>query len=346
VDEVIVPGTRPQWGGAPFFDTVEGAPPAFLPFPIFDTVPIDPQPAPEPAPEPEPDVELPEVRVTATRASSRDNLAFLGPLIGAPAELARTVARAPLPRPVLGPLAVLGAILGRVIDLFVTESDRAVRRYVDAFAPRVGRIELQPAFPEIDFEPLTEVRIIGTRPGGPPLATPPWPEPMRPIRFPRVLPADIFQGLPTGAPTPIGDPFPAPELQPVPSSSPEPRIGLPDPFPDPFAAPTLRPDPFAAPTLRPGPAARPGLGPLPGFGTGSPLGLLTPIGSPGVGLTPDAFPAPGSRPGTRPGNCPPCAQDRKRDRKKRKDRTVCYRGTYVEKRRGLSKRRRIQIPCE
>jgi len=41
-----------------------------------------------------------------------------------------------------------------------------------------------------------------------------------------------------------------------------------------------------------------------------------------------------------------CSEKKEKKKKnKRKDRSVCYRGTYVEKARGLLKTRRERVPC-
>jgi hypothetical protein len=48
-------------------------------------------------------------------------------------------------------------------------------------------------------------------------------------------------------------------------------------------------------------------------------------------------------------NSDPCRQSRNRDerkRKRRKQRTVCYSGTYRERAKGLSKTRKRKIPCQ
>lgn len=45
------------------------------------------------------------------------------------------------------------------------------------------------------------------------------------------------------------------------------------------------------------------------------------------------------------GNCPPC-DSKKRKRKKSQPRTECYSGTYTERARGLTKRKRRRVPCK
>lgn len=81
---------------------------------------------------------------------------------------------------------------------------------------------------------------------------------------------------------------------------------------------------------------------------GTPPSLLTPIqpGPLGSPLTsPRPLPFPGAVQSPSPRRDCDCSQPKKK-RKKRKPRDICYRGTYVEKRNGLSKRRRERIPCE
>jgi hypothetical protein len=51
------------------------------------------------------------------------------------------------------------------------------------------------------------------------------------------------------------------------------------------------------------------------------------------------------------GNCPPCpapkAKPEKEKRKKpKRPRAICYRGTYRERSKGLSKFKKEQIPCQ
>lgn len=62
------------------------------------------------------------------------------------------------------------------------------------------------------------------------------------------------------------------------------------------------------------------------------------------GLTPQPIPEPQTA--NDPCNCGKSDKQKKRKRKKPSDRTVCYRGTYTEKPRGISKRRRERVDCK
>lgn len=129
------------------------------------------------------------------------------------------------------------------------------------------------------------------------------------------------------------DPFrvPAPDRP----SAPAPDIfspTLPDGFGDPIA------DPFTPSPLPTPPSTTPRVPTIPDFFAPpldpelTPEPIITPI------LTqfqPDPF--------TTKDQCD-CAKKKKK--KKREDRRVCYRGTYVETKRGLSKKRLEEVPCE
>lgn len=73
---------------------------------------------------------------------------------------------------------------------------------------------------------------------------------------------------------------------------------------------------------------------------------LTPTQSPGVGYIQQPFASFAVQPAAEPATvrkCKPCKKPKKRG--PRKPRSVCYRGTYTETRKGLSKFKREQIPC-
>lgn len=98
-----------------------------------------------------------------------------------------------------------------------------------------------------------------------------------------------------------------------------------DPFSDPFT-----PSPVPSP-----PGTQPRAPTIPDF--------LTPE------FTPDVVPEP-TLPQFQPekprdADTCQCA-NKKKKKKKRKDREVCYRGTYVETKRGLTKKRLEQVPCD
>ena len=343
MDEVVVPGTREP-------------PPFSVPIPGRGADDVygfgwgggsdsAPPPEPEPAPPPE---ELPEVTVTARRPPPALTPAFVAPWgFAPPTSTPRTLPRSrrrtrtrPRPARAVTPLGVLALLFGKAISFFAGVSDRKVRQNIERFSePELER----------EVEELPEIRIIGTRPR-PELA--PFPSPPRPpgLRWPRVLPADIFQDLfgdrPGEDPTPIGDPFPQAEPQPAPrppaAPSPSPRtpvIQAPSPFPAPVRRPFLqpvrdpRPFPYNDPRLRPFavPGPRAFVDPTSG---------LTPFREPGLGFQPRPLPQP---PGVNTAGCA-CPEPRKR--RKRKPRLVCYKGSFRERRNSLSKRRRERIPCE
>jgi len=87
---------------------------------------------------------------------------------------------------------------------------------------------------------------------------------------------------------------------------------------------------------------------------GSPIFNLqlpsSPAGAPAPGLLPTFFAQPfgGGVPfqpaGTNRDRDCDCAPKKKR--KPSKPRAVCYRGTYIEKSRGLTKQKREQVPCQ
>jgi len=76
---------------------------------------------------------------------------------------------------------------------------------------------------------------------------------------------------------------------------------------------------------------------------------LTALQAQGLGYSPTfssyaaIAPQPLAQPAAKRGRCKPCPKPKKRG--PRKPRSVCYRGTYTERRTGLSKSRREQIPC-
>jgi hypothetical protein len=61
-------------------------------------------------------------------------------------------------------------------------------------------------------------------------------------------------------------------------------------------------------------------------------------------LNPAAQPQPLQK--ASPCDCSSSDKKPKKKRKKQNDRTVCYRGTFVEKPRGLSKTRRERVDCK
>lgn len=145
---------------------------------------------------------------------------------------------------------------------------------------------------------------------------------------------------PTPTSTPRGDPD-APgldeHLEPVRVPQPDrPSTAAPDLF-----SPTLPDDvrnPFADP-FTPSPVPTP---PGPKPGTPTIPDFLAPDFTPDLVPEP-VLPLPQPDPFTTKDQCD-CAKKKKK--KKKKDRDVCYRGTYIETKKGLVKKRLEQVPCE
>jgi hypothetical protein len=72
----------------------------------------------------------------------------------------------------------------------------------------------------------------------------------------------------------------------------------------------------------------------------TPFRLPVPLSPLSPGVSPFELPQPA--PQNQRCKCP----EERKEKKKRKDRTICYRGSYRERRKGLNKRRRERIPCE
>lgn len=189
---------------------------------------------------------------------------------------------------------------------------------------------------------------------------------------------DVSPPQPAPRPTIIEQPLPSPTWWELPYGNPDFGIG-PRPGPAPAPTGTPRSDP-ATPTLWPD--LEPGRSPQPDrtsptapdlFGAPLPDVVGNPFGDP---FTPSPLPAP---PGPKPrapalpdflaptlapdlkpeptlpqfqpekpvnADTCQCSKKKKDKKKKRKDREVCYRGTYVETKRGLSKKRIEEVPCE
>lgn len=171
----------------------------------------------------------------------------------------------------------------------------------------------------------------------------PWPYaqsiPDRTGRRPEPSPAaplPVQIALPFPLPTPSPSARPRPSTAPVPTTSPVGQTS--GPLQNPLVFPL--PFPFKFPTR------------LPRIPTVSPL---APLASGISNRIPrfDSRPLTGSQPRDLPSvltasapGCPPCGDARgRRSGKKRKPRTVCYRGEYVEKANGLTKFRKRKIPC-
>lgn len=157
--------------------------------------------------------------------------------------------------------------------------------------------------------------------------------PAAPVLDPFSPPWSTFQPGP-GSPGAFQFPEPTPFPQPGDlGGEPVPLLQLPPPLPiaSPFPVPTLDPLSLGSPagSAFPPPVTVeiPGQNPFQDPGTRSPL---TPFQPPGVD-------SPSKR---KRCDCP------KPKRRKRKPRTECYRGTYIERANGLTKFRKEKIPCQ
>lgn len=132
----------------------------------------------------------------------------------------------------------------------------------------------------------------------------------------------------------------APSVQPVPRTKPAPRT---DPIGDPFSplAP-LNPPQLSPPKLQP--IGDPVLNPL--FDPHEPTIDLEPF-RPGA-PAPDPFEQPFAPKEKDPNDTCNCDKEPKKKKKKKKSepRSICYKGTYRQLRKGISYRRGEQVPCD
>lgn len=334
--EVIVTAPRPRPAPPPpVWTPVEAfLPPApvFLPEPIPVPAPAPPAPAPSPVPSPK-----------------------------APAPPASKPVRLRLPLWLIGLVPGYLSLLGKI-------DERATLRASErlGFPPRGGGRGI--ANPELPPDPFQY-----GRPGPRPISGPPLPDRRtgrdpdtlgNPAPVGDVLPAYDVGGLPevvvTGRaprvfPSPAlwfsPDPIPGMGLDPFPledprgEPAPEPSVSRrPDPVaqPIPWETPFDEPLPRAEPAPAPAPRARP---PVVAPPTVLPIG---PYG--GEPLAPALMPSPElatppvfSRPPADPCNC---QESKPKKKRKKKPRSVCYRGTYTERATGLQKRRRERVDCK
>lgn len=76
---------------------------------------------------------------------------------------------------------------------------------------------------------------------------------------------------------------------------------------------------------------------------------LNPFVSPFTPFDPTLEPQPQPQPQPPGRNADPCncaKETESKKKKKKKPREVCYRGTYVEKSKSLTKQRKEQVPCQ
>jgi len=182
------------------------------------------------------------------------------------------------------------------------------------------------SFPDVG--PDFEAQPFPTGPGPGPTSTP--------ISTPGIDPTP-------GYPEPGDFPEPRRSPQPDPTSDPSPDVfstplpdGIGDPIGDPFVEPSRPvrtvPDPANPVRNKPGDTPQPFADPI---DTPSPFDTFDPM----------PLPLPQPDPFTPNKDQCGCAKKKKDKKAKKKPRDVCYRGTYVELRKGLSKTRLEEVPC-
>lgn len=234
------------------------------------------------------------------------------------------------PTPELEPVVVVGSF--------------GDRRAPDGSVDTGGAYDLV-ELPEIVIQP-------GPRERSNPLRVPP------PDLLPEPFQQPIFEpfGVPSPKPVSPGSPSAQPRPRTTPESTPAPGVQA-DPLSDPFSFPRLQPNPEPAPRPNarpvPDPATRPQptpRGPLleptyfPEIRT--PLGdvtsrILDRVLNPEPGISYEPQPDAAEDP------CD-CGKGKKKDKKKRKKpepRTICWKGTYVQRAKGISYSRKEQVPC-
>lgn len=196
-------------------------------------------------------------------------------------------------------------------------------KYFDVSPPRPSIKSPIPdlwSFPYVGDDPFTASPGPGSTPSP---FSPPGIDPFSPDFEPDFAPVPDRRAQPE----PIGSPAPDLFGSPLPDVFGDP-IG--DPISPPISPPTASPNPRIPVPNAPGDTARP---------------FADPIDAPGPDLDLDPFPLPSPEPFTP--NKDACQCDKKKPKKKkRKERDVCYRGTYVQLKRGISYRRVEQVPCD
>jgi hypothetical protein len=343
--EVIINYTPPK--NVPIGSNIVGQPggPVYTGPPFVK--PLPPKPAPP----------LPEVVVTGTRPKPKPRVAAVIPAVfvgsALPSPIPRVPRRAPrrkappkkAPRPRRPPKKLptprktvrpvpkgLPGVLGRLAAGLVTFADLALGLLIP------GELSDNPP----GFDPTQF-----------PYALPPLPTPSS-GGLPELYLSDVYpSAIPRADETPelvvLGKPTPLPGPLPTPGP-----LGQPD-IPTPYAPPLTGPEP----TPRPEPSPRPQPRPLPEpYPKPEPLGNPLPFApfappkpfppSKQVPL-PKPTPAPDAPPrealDLNPKRCQ-CPKQEKKEKKERKEREVCYSGTYRELKKGLSKHRRKEIPCQ
>jgi len=304
--------------------------------------------------------------------------AFVAP-VATPAPIATVEVTAPRPAPTpsRSPLPGLGLVLGLVPAFIELLGD------IDAEATRTmaGRINPpdEPGRPGVAEPELPPNPLPRAEPGPWAISGPPIPDygrtgpvannPRGPASAPTVpgfgFGADLPTVVVTGrtpsllpAPSPFLRPAPLPGLGydfspfPEPEAAPQPEL---NPYvqPRPITVPGLYESPFADPEIRtrpdPAPAPSPAPRPLPTPAPAPALpGLTFPRPGVGAGPVPGLEPQPAAAPAPPAGgdcNCAATEADPKKKKKRKNPRTICYRGTYTEKSKSLSKRRKERVSC-
>lgn len=315
-EEVLVTAVRSQSPASIPFDTYATAPgprpkPSKRPAPRRRSTPAPKRTRPvrprsPPAPGPRIPIPVPEIVVSATRS--------LLPILG-----------------VLSLIPPYMSILGRV-DRYGTQHmfDRLFpplpRRDDERKPSNRGRprsADPNPVGDRIVADPLSDLPEV--------VVTSPRP---RPFPAPAPLPGPSFS--PTGAPNlgdvPINRGSPETARRPVAPPKPKP-VGAPNVLPQPVANPFTDPVPFPAPAPRP----RPG----PSSPTPRPPEVIS-FPAPNAPGNPQLDPLPEPQPVPEED---PCAEQKSKKKKKRSDRAVCYKGTYIERAKGITKKRRVRVDC-
>lgn len=320
-EEVLVTGTRPS---VPTLGS------ASIPFLTFGATAPQPGPKPSKRPAPRRRRSPPPKRTRPVRPSSPP---APGPRIPIPVPEVLVQASRRL-TPILGVLTLIPPfldLLGRVDRYGTTHAfNRMFPPLPRKDDERKSRDQNRPRSPDADpvgdrvavtGDPIDEVVVTGTRPK--PLAPPaPLPGPsLSPTAQPDIGSEPINWGAPERAPRPNPRPKPSPVGSPN---------VLPQPVADPFADPVPFPTPKPAP--RPGPSS-----PAPTARPPEVIAFPSPTGNPQLDPLPEPQPVPQED---------PCAEQKAKKKKKRSDRAICFKGTYTERAKGLSKKRRVQVDCQ
>lgn len=310
--------------------------------------------------------ELPNVAVESTRLSSPGMNTFAAAEAANDATYRTTLLRGGLVADLLG---AAGRVLGPLTLIFTpgnTGPDRTGELNEplrDISSPQPGPTDVA----TVDSggvptpEELPNVDVIAfPNPRGTPSSVP------SPDIFPAPLglPWDLPYGVPATVPLPSAPPrtAPRPSLRPAPDTVARPDVGPNvDPLADPFALPAPNLQPLPRPAARPAPEPAPRPSPrAPADPLALPFDPLRPFAQPESrpvpgDVTSDLIdfllrgspePSPDAQPEPELDKCNCDSKKKKKKKKdKPKDRAVCWKGTYVQRARGISYTRREQVPC-